>query len=122
MTTPTLQQAYALASALVAAISARDGAAVRHLCGSSSAVADEIFADIDGYFALGSSLSLASLPAAPPAPGAQRPAIDSYLTHAGTRGLECVLFSDGKPGEAILHVEVSARDGALALHYKYIGS
>ena len=128
MSTPTLQQAYPLIQALVAALGEGDSAALQRLCAVSGAVSNEMLADIGDYFAPGSVLSVAALaPLATLTPAPQlhaggRPAIDSYVTHAGALGVECVLYADGRPGEAILHVEVSAQGGALALYYKYIGS
>lgn len=129
--TPTLQQAYPLIVALVAALGVGDSAALQHLCAVSGAVSDEMLADVDDYFAPGSILSVAplvplipliSLASALPLHAGGRPAIDSYVTHAGALGVECVLYADCRPSEAILHVEVSAQGGSLALYYKYIGS
>ena len=122
MSTPTLQQAYPLIQALVAALREGDSAALQRLCAVSGAVSDEMLADIGDCLAPGSVLSLAPLASASQLHAGGRPAIDSYVTHVGALGVECVLYAGGRPGEAILHAEVSAQGGALALYYKYIGS
>ena len=46
--------------------------------------------------------------------------LDSYF--AVHQALSLAPLADGKPGEATLHLEMSGDDGALRLHYQYIGS
>ena len=116
------QLAYAQAAAFVQTIDGRDPVALQRDWGLSPAVADEIIEMLDSYFAADQALSLAPLAQAFVPGKGGRPAVDVYATEAGPLGLECLLLADGKPGEAILHLEMSGHDGALRLHYRYIGS
>lgn len=116
------QQAYALADAFVRTLDRRDPAALQRDWAISPPVASEIIGMLDSYFTADQRLSLAPLAQAF-APGkGGRPAVDVYATHDGPLGMECALQADGKPCEAILHLQVSGHDGALRLHYHYIGS
>lgn len=116
------QQAYALATAFVRTLDRRDPVALQRDWAVSPALADEIAGMLGSYFTAEQALSLAPLADAF-APGrGGRPAVDVYATSAGSLGLECLLFADGRPGEAILHLDVAGRDGDLRLHYNYIGS
>jgi hypothetical protein len=114
------QLAYAQAAAFVQTLDKRDPVALQRDWAMPPAVAEEIVEMLDSYFAPGQALSLAPLTQVPGKGG--RPAVDMYATDAGPLGLECLLLADGKPGEAILHLEMSGHDGALRLHYRYIGS
>jgi len=122
MSTPTNQQAYAKLKELVEAIDVRDSQALQQEFGISYAVADEIYESIDEYFDKGTKLSIAPEETAFDSRGQQRPFIDAYETNDKALGLECVLFANGAPGEAILHIEVSESDGQLSVYYKYVGS
>lgn len=114
------QQAYAQAAAFAQTLDRRDPVALQRDWAMPPAVAEEIVEMLDSYFAPDQALSLAPLAQVPGKGG--RPAVDVYVTDAGSVGLECLLLADGKPGEAILHLEMSGHDGALRLHYRYIGS
>ncbi|MEF2265927.1 hypothetical protein V3C40_03945 [Janthinobacterium sp. LS2A] len=116
------QLAYAQAAAFVQTLDGRDPVALQRDWGLSPGVADEIIEMLDSYFAADQALSLAPLAQAFVPGKGGRPAVDVYATGAGPLGLECRLLADGKPGEAILHLEMSGHDGALHLHYRYIGS
>ena len=116
------QLAYAQAAAFVQTLDRRDPVALQRDWGLSPGVADEIIEMLDSYFAANEALSLAPLAQAFVPGKSGRPAVDVYATSGGTLGLECQLLADGKPGEAILHLEMAGHDGALQLHYKYIGS
>lgn len=116
------QLAYAQAAAFVQTLDGRDPVALQRDWGLSPAVADEIIEMLDSYFAADQALSLAPLAQAFVPGKGGRPAVDVYATEAGPLGLECLLLADGKPGEAILHLEMPGHDGALRLHYRYIGS
>ncbi len=116
------QLAYAQAAAFVQTLDGRDPVALQRDWGLSSAVADELIEMLDSYFAADQVLSLAPLAQACVPGKAGRPAVDVYATDAGPLGLECLLLADGKPGEAVLHLEMSGHDGVLRLHYRYIGS
>ena len=116
------QLAYGQAAAFVQTLDRRDPVALQRDWALSPAVAEEIIEMLDSYFAASQALSLAPLAQAF-VPGKDgRPAVDVYATDAGPLGLECRLLADGKPGEATLHLEMSGHDGALRLHYHYIGS
>lgn len=122
MTDSLRQQAYAQAAAFVHTLDRRDRLALQRDWSLSPGVADEIIEMLDSYFAAHQALSLApQAEAFVPGKGG-RPAVDVYATDCGPLGLECLLLADGKPGEAILHLEMSGHDGALRLHYQYIGS
>ncbi|RON69739.1 hypothetical protein [Pseudomonas fluorescens] len=121
MSIPTNEQAYAKLKELVEAIDDRDSQALLNDFGISSAVAEEIFESIDEYFPEGAKLSIAPEKTAFDS-RKPRPFIDAYETDDKGLGLECILFANGEPGEAILHAEVAASDGKLSLSYKYIGS
>ncbi|WP_058051180.1 hypothetical protein [Janthinobacterium sp. Ant5-2-1] len=116
------QQAYVQAAAFVRTLDGRDPVALQRDWGLSAAVADEIIETLDSYFTARQTLSLAPLAQAFVPGKGGRPAVDMYATDAGPLGMECLLLADGKPGEAILHLEMSGHDGALRLHYHYIGS
>ncbi|WP_083411790.1 hypothetical protein [Janthinobacterium sp. 1_2014MBL_MicDiv] len=116
------RQAYALAEAFVQALDRRDPVALQDGWAMSPALAGEIVDMVDGYFAPRQRLSLAPLADAFMAGRGGRPPVDVYATDAGPLGMECLLLADGKPDEAVLHLEVSGHDGALQLSYKYIGS
>ncbi|WP_425254566.1 hypothetical protein ACPJXG_13615 [Janthinobacterium sp. NFX145] len=116
------QLAYAQAAAFVQTLDGRDPVALQRDWGLSPGVADEIIDMLDSYLAANQALSLALLAQAFVPGKGGRPAVDVYATDAGALGLECLLLADGKPGEAILHLEMSGHDGALRLHYQYIGS
>ena len=116
------QLAYAQAAAFVQTLDGRDPVALQRDWGLSPGVSDEIIDMLDSYFAANQALSLSPLAQAFVPGKGGRPAVDVYATDAGPLGLECLLLADGKPGEAILHLEMSGHDGALRLHYQYIGS
>jgi hypothetical protein len=116
------QLAYAQAAAFVQTLDRRDPVALQREWGLSSGVAGEIVDMLDSYFAAGQALSLAPLAQAFVPGKGGRPGVDVYAAGDGPLGLECLLLADGKPGEAILHLEVAGHDGALRLTYKYIGS
>ncbi|ATD61471.1 MAG: hypothetical protein ACOH2S_16060 [Janthinobacterium svalbardensis] len=116
------QLAYAQAAAFVQTLDRRDPVALQRDWRLSPAAADEIIEMLDSYFAANQALSLAPLAEAFVPGKGGRPAIDVYGTDCGPLGLECLLLADGKPGEAILHLAMSGHDGALHLHYQYIGS
>lgn len=116
------QQAYAQAAAFVQTLDRRDPVALQRHWGLSPGVADEIIEILDSYFTAHQVLSLAPLAQAFVPGKGGRPAVDVYATDAGPLGLECLLLADGQPGEATLHLEMSGHDGALRLHYHYIGS
>ena len=122
MTDSLRQQAYAQAAAFVHTLDRRDPVALQRDWTVSSALAGEIVEMLDSYYAAGQRLSLAPLAQAFTPGKGGRPAVDVYATHAGPLGMECVLLADGRPGEAILHLEVSGHDAAMRLHYKYLGS
>ncbi|OEZ93523.1 hypothetical protein JAB8_06390 [Janthinobacterium sp. HH106] len=114
--------AYAQAAAFVQTLNGRDPVALQRDWGLSPAVAAEIVDMLDSYFAASEALSLTPLAHAFVPGKGGRPGVDVYATGDGPLGLECLLLADGKPGEAILHLEMSGHDGALRLHYRYIGS
>lgn len=116
------QQAYALATAFVSTLDRRDPVALQRDWAVSPALADEIAGMLGSYFTAEQALSLAPLADAFGPGRGGRPPVDVYATSAGSLGLECLLFADGRPGEAILHLDVAGRDGDLRLHYNYIGS
>ncbi|QOT74723.1 hypothetical protein [Cupriavidus basilensis] len=122
MRTPTRQQTYDEARRFIEAIGLRDAQVLQHKFGISSAVAEEIFGCIDEYFDEGAIPSIAPLEAAFDLRTQKRPCIDVYETNGKALGMACVLFDNGRPGEAILHIEVSENNEKLDLHYKYIGS
>ncbi|WP_347900793.1 hypothetical protein [Pseudomonas purpurea] len=114
-------QTHAIVKKFVDVIARRDSDALQGDFKIASVVAEEIYEDIEGYFGESKGISIAGLEQAFELRG-QRPFIDVYETHDKTLGLECVLFDNGVPGEAILHVEVKQFDGQFELSYKYIGS
>jgi hypothetical protein len=122
MSIPTKQQAYAIVKRFVDTIDLRDTKALELEFGVSRALAEEIYESVDEYFDQGTKLSLAPEEHAFDIKGDQRPFIDAYETNDKALGLECVLFANGRPEEAILHVEVSESEGGVKLYYKYIGS
>ena len=116
------RQAYALADAFVRTLDGRDPVALQRDWAVAPALAEEIVDMLDGYFAPQQRLALAPLALAF-APGkGGRPAVDVYATDAGPLGMECQLLADGKPGEAILHLEVAGHDDAMRLSYRYLAS
>lgn len=122
MSIPTNQQTYAKTKLLVEAIDRRDSPTLERDFGISDVIADEIYESIDDYFGKGAKISIAPEEKAFDSSAHHRPFIDTYETNGKALGLECVLFANGAPGEAILHLEVSESNGQLALYYKYIGS
>ncbi|PLY39804.1 hypothetical protein CSZ94_24310 [Janthinobacterium sp. ROICE36] len=122
MTDSLRQQAYAQAAAFVHTLDRRDPVALQRDWSLSPAVAEEIVEMLDSYFAANQALSLVPLAQAFVQGKGGRPAVDVYATDAGPLGMECLLLADGKPGEATLHLAMSGHDGALRLHYHYIGS
>ena len=116
------QLAYAQAAAFVRTLDRRDPVALQRDWGLSPGVADEIIEMLDSYFVANQALSLTPLAQAFVPGKGGRAAVDVYATDAGPLGLECMLLADGQPGEATLHLEMSSHDGALRLHYQYIGS
>ena len=122
MSIATPQQAFALAQALVHALDQRDHQALQRDFGLSPAVQEELYQTLADFFEADTRLSLAPEAQAFASEGRARPFIDTYITHAQTLGLECVLFADGAPSEALLHLEVREQDGQWALYCKYIGS
>jgi len=116
------RQAHALATAFVGTLDLRDPVALQRKWAMSPALAGEICDMVDSYFAAQQRLSLTPLAQAFVPGKGGRPGVDVYATGDGPLGMECLLLADGKPGEAILHLEVAGHDGALRLTYKYIGS
>ncbi|HEU4816260.1 hypothetical protein [Janthinobacterium sp.] len=116
------RQAHALATAFVGILDLRDPVALQREWAMPPALAGEICDMVGSYFAAQQRLSLAPLAQAFVPGKGGRPPVDVYATDAGPLGMECLLLADGKPGEAILHLEVAGHDGALRLIYKYIGS
>jgi hypothetical protein len=121
MSSPTNHQAYAKAKLLVEAIDRRDSSTLEQDFGISRSVADEIYEYIEDYFVKDTKISIAPEEKAFDLSIKGRPCIDVYETNEKAIGLECVLFADGVPGEAILHLEVSEVNGMLMVYYKYIG-
>jgi hypothetical protein len=121
MSSPTNHQAYAKAKLLVEAIDRRDSSTLEQDFGISRSVADEIYEYIEDYFVKDTKISIAPEEKAFYLSIKGRPCIDVYETNEKAIGLECVLFADGAPGEAILHLEVSEVNGMLMVYYKYIG-
>ena len=119
---PTQAQAYAKAKSFVETIDRRDTPALMRDFAIADAVADEIYASIDEYFSPGTTIAIAPEETAFDTNGRDRPFIDAYETSSKALGLECVLWANGAPGEAILHLEISQREGELVVYYKYIGS
>lgn len=122
MTDGLRRLAYERAAAFVQTLDRRDPVALQRDWGLSPGVAGEIVEMLDSYFAANQALSLAPLAQAFVPGKGGRPAVDVYATDAGPLGLECLLLADGQPGEATLHLGMSSHDGALRLHYHYIGS
>ena len=116
------RQAYALADDIVRTLDRRDAVALQRDWAIPPAVAGEIIDMLDSYFAAEQRLSLAPLAQAFAQGKGGRPDVDVYAANDGALGMECRLLADGKPGEAILHLDVSGHGGALRLHYHYIGS
>jgi hypothetical protein len=121
MSAPINHQAYAKTKLLVEAIDRRDSSTLEQNFGISSSVADEIYECIEDYFVKDTKISIAPEEKAFDLSIKRRPYIDVYETNEKAIGLECVLFADGAPGEAILHLEVSEVNGMLMVYYKYIG-
>lgn len=116
------RQAHALATAFVETLDRRDPVALQRDWAMSPALAEELVEMLDSYVAAGQALSLAPLATAfAPGKGA-RPPVDVYATQGGTLGLECLLLANGRPAEAILHLEMSGPDDAPRLQYNYMGS
>ncbi|WP_192558487.1 hypothetical protein [Pseudomonas allokribbensis] len=122
MSIPTKQQAYAKTKLLVEAIDRRDPPTLESDFGISNVVAVEIYESIDDYFDKGTKISIAPQGKAFDASAQHRPFIDTYETNGKALGLECVLFANGEPSEAILYLEVFEGNGQLLVYYKYIGS
>lgn len=118
---PTHAQAYAKAKSFVEAIDRRDTPMLKRDFAITDAVADEIYASLHEYFAPGTTIAIAPEETAFDTNGRDRPFIDAYETSSKALGLECVLWANGAPGEAILHLEISQREGELVVYYKYIG-
>lgn len=104
------------------AVNARDHVALQRDWAVPPAVAAELYEDLDSYFPAGQTITVAPRHLAGATAAGGRPVVDSYRKHDDTLGLECVLFGDGVPGEAILHVDIHDQAGVLSLHYRYIGS
>lgn len=113
---------YGLLSAFVRSLDGRDEVAMHNDWRLPGPVISEIFAELDAFFSAGQTISLSPQAGAFAAAANARPMIDAYATHQQTAGVECVLFADGKPSEAILHAEIAGEGDAMQLLYKYIGS
>lgn len=116
------RQAYALADAFVRTLDERDPVALQRDWAVAPALADEIVDMLGSYFAPQQRLALAPLALAFVPGKGGRPAVDVYATDAGPLGMECQLLADGKPGEAILQLEVDGHDDAMRLSYRYLAS
>ncbi|MGE8283260.1 MAG: hypothetical protein ACN6PX_05265 [Stenotrophomonas lactitubi] len=110
---------YAALQKFVAAISARNREVLSERFLVPVDVIDEIFEAISDYFDEGVVLTVPMTGMAA-IPGDSRPPVDAYRANAETVIVDCVLFADGIPDEAILHVEFL--DDSDRLHYRYVGS
>lgn len=116
------RQVQGLLERFLNAVNARDHVALQRDWSVSPAVAAELYEDLDSYFPAGQTITVAPRDLAGAAAATGRPMVDGYRKHDDALGLECVLFGDGVPGEAILHVDIHDQAGVLSLHYRYIGS
>lgn len=121
MDTPTQQQAYVAAQALLDAIDRRDALALGQRFLISDAVLEELYECLDDYFEPGTRLTLAPQALAFAERGGQRRFIDLYEQSDQTQALECVLFAEGVPSEVALYLRLYEVDGQWRAQYQYIG-
>lgn len=89
----------------------------------SPAVYSEIRENLDEYFVDGWKIALAPLDTAFERIGGSRPSIDVYpMNDNESFGIECVIWTDGKPKEPILHAELVRGEAGYGLRFNYIGS
>lgn len=122
MSKPTNIQAYKKVKELIEAIDRRDTSVLESHFEIPSIVAEEIYECIDEFFDEGTRLSISPEAEAFSSGQHSRPFIDTYETNDEALGMECVIFANNKPSEAILHLELSESEGKIKTYYKYIGS
>ena len=103
-------------------VNTRDRVALQRDWAMAPAVAEELYQDLDSYFPARPAITVAPRDLANKTVAGGRPMLDAFLRHDHMLVLECVLFGDGVPGEAILHVDIRHTAGVLSLHYRYTGS
>ncbi|MDG9931231.1 MULTISPECIES: hypothetical protein [unclassified Pseudomonas] len=91
--------------------------------GVSQAVFSEIQECLEDFLGAVFSVSIAPLNKAFESSNNSRGNIDIYeMNDEGRVGVECILWVDGVPTEAVLHVEMEEKNYVYNISYKYIGS
>lgn len=84
---------------------------------------DEIIKNLNEYFGEQLPIQISPLEKFSEINDGERPNIDIFeMNEPQTWGIECVIWRNGEPQEAILHVEVFGEIDDLEFRYKYIGS
>ncbi|QBF27840.1 hypothetical protein EXN22_19915 [Pseudomonas tructae] len=120
MDAPLTDHEYEVLHDFVSAISCRDSETLRLRHQISPAVIEEIYEALDDCFPDARSLAICARNQAQQQIGGGRPFIDNFQTNEANTGIECILFADGCPSEAILHAELKTNDSTTRLHFKYI--
>ncbi|MDD1014839.1 hypothetical protein [Pseudomonas rubra] len=120
MDAPLTDHEYEVLHDFVSAIACRDSQTLRQRYEISPAVIEEIYESLDDYFPDAPSLTISARNQAQQQARGGRPFIDNFQTNEANTGIECILFANGCPSEAILHAELTTNDSTTRLHFKYI--
>jgi len=115
-------QQYSALSNLINSISKRDSATLSSEFNISQEIQEEIIESLENYYDTSTILTAPPKDRASESAGGGRSFIEAFHMNDGAIGIECILFADGEPGEAIIHIEMSTNTTNPKLTYKYIGS
>lgn len=121
MTIKLNEKQYNLIKHLINSISNQDTAALLKL-NLSIDIQEEITECLEIYYDSTTTLTAPPLVRSSESADGGRSLIECFYMNDGNIGIECILFADGKAGEAILHAELTSDTVNPKISYKYIGS
>ncbi|MCG7403406.1 MULTISPECIES: hypothetical protein [Caballeronia] len=123
MTKLNNDEAYLLITEFIEAINAQDAQTLQAKFDVTMPILEEIKETLAEYFLDNPRIGVAPLDRAFIEQRGSRRFIDVFEMNGGEAwGVEAVLWSDGKPQEPILQVEIQRDHAQMRLRYKYIGS
>lgn len=117
------EQAHALTASFLQALRDEDATTLRTVFGVFPAVHEEIRECLRDYAIALSSVGIAPLTTAFVDESNGRPWMEMYpFAQPGCHGIDCVVFADGRPTEAVLHGEILLDADGVRWRYRFIGS
>lgn len=122
MTLQLNDQQYQVLLDLIDSISKKDNITLSTKFNLTQEIQDEIAECLDNYYDPATRLTAPPLDRAAEPAGGGRSLIEVFYMNDGSFGIECILYANGNPGEAILHAEMTPDPENPKISYKYIGS